>query len=243
MTRDKALKYAKYRLPYSTEASEFVIQTAIVGQGVVADIGAGSGILTQHFVGKVRKVFAVEPELEMLRIAQELLGERQDIEYIAGVAEDTKLLDKSVDLIVAANAYHRFPPESTIEEFKRILKPGGMLAIFSYQDDFNFIRDTMHVSNIEQYIQRLTATRHSEPVEYFYGDSAPSRFLFKQEHQEGWNEYWGAVISSMESPDEREDWFVAFQDAHKQRFNDIAKDGVISIKYSTEVWLGQPKYK
>ncbi|MDQ0195568.1 hypothetical protein [Paenibacillus wynnii] len=80
-------------------------------------------------------------------------------------------------------------------------------------------------------------------MNYFYGDSTPSRFLFNQEHHESWDEYWGAVISNMESPDESEDWFVAFQDAHKQRFNDIAKDGVISIKYSTEVWLGQPKYK
>jgi len=175
-------------------------------------------------------------------IARDYLGERPDIEYIAGTAEDTKLLDHSVDLIVAANAYHRFHPEKTIKEFNRILKPKGILAIFSYHDDNGFFRDTMQVSNIEQYIQRLTGTRHHVPIQYFYGDSIPSRYLFQQEHCETWDEYWGAVMSGMESPNENDDWFLAFQAAHKQRFDSISVGGRITIKYSTEVWLSQPKY-
>lgn len=242
MTRDKALQYSKYRLPYSTEAIKFVIDTARVSQGVIADVGAGTGLLTQHFVGNVGEIFAIEPEFEMRKISHEVIGEQQDIEYIDGVADNTKLLDRSIDLIVAANAYHRFQPESTVKEFQRILKPNGMLAIFSYHDDSNFLRDTMRVCNIEQYNKRLTATRHKEPIQYFFGYSIPNRYLFKQEHIETWDEYWGAVISGMESPDETEDWFVTFQDAHKQRFNDISSSGVITVRYSTEVWLGVPKY-
>ncbi|WP_160308932.1 hypothetical protein [Paenibacillus sp. DMB20] len=46
----------------------------------------------------------------------------------------------------------------------------------------------------------------------------------------------------MEAPDESDAWFVSFQKAHKQRFNDMASNGVITVPYSTEVWLGQPKY-
>ncbi|MBE9914925.1 class I SAM-dependent methyltransferase [Paenibacillus donghaensis] len=68
MTRDKALQYARYRLPYSIEASKFVIETANVSQGIIADIGSGTGLLTQHFVGEVEKVFAIEPEFEMRKI-------------------------------------------------------------------------------------------------------------------------------------------------------------------------------
>lgn len=242
MTRDKAMQYGKFRLPYSSEASKYVIDKANVSQGVVADIGAGTGLLTQHFIGNVKKVFLIEPEIEMRNLAYDSFGVRDDIEYIAGVAEKTNLLNQSIDLIVAANAYHRFQPESTIKEFKRILKPNGMLAIFSYHDDNHFFRDTMHVGNIEQYNNRLAETRHKETVQYFYGDSTPNRYLFKQEQKETWAEYWGAVVSGMESPDESEDWFVAFQEAHKQRFNSMEIDGIITVVYSTEVWLGQPKY-
>lgn len=242
MTRDKAIQYAKYRLPFSIEASKYVVDIANVSQGVVADIGAGTGLLTKHFVGNVKKVFVIEPDFEMRELAKELIGEREDVEFQDGLAENTNLLTHSIDLVVAANAYHRFQPESTIKEFKRILKPNGMLAFFSYYDDLNFFRDTLRVCNDEQYVKRLTETRHIKPVQYFYGDSTPNRYLFKQEQNETWDEYWGAVFSSMESPDEREEWFVTFQEAHKQRFNDMARDGVITVMYGTEVWLGQPKY-
>lgn len=83
MTRDKARQYAKYRLPYSTEASQFVIETANASQGVVTDIGAGTGLLTQHFVGNVKKLFAIEPDIEMRNLASEVIGARHDIEYVA----------------------------------------------------------------------------------------------------------------------------------------------------------------
>lgn len=49
MTREKAIQYAKYRWHYSTDDCQFIIETANVSQGVVADIAAGTGLLTQHF--------------------------------------------------------------------------------------------------------------------------------------------------------------------------------------------------
>lgn len=80
---------------------------------------------------------------------------------------------------------------------------------------------------------KLTATRHEEPVQYFYGDAIPSRYLFTQEQSETWDDYWGAIGAGMESPDESEEWFVTFQEAHRRRFNDMATSGVITVKYST----------
>lgn len=108
MTRDKAMQYAKYRLPFSPEASKYVIDIADVSQGVVADIGAGTGLLTKHFVGNVKKVFGIEPDYEMREHAKELIREREDVEFQDGLAENTNLLTQSIDLIIAANAYHRW---------------------------------------------------------------------------------------------------------------------------------------
>lgn len=52
-----------------------------------------------------------------------------------------------------------------------------------------------------------------------------------------------AVISGMESPNMNEDWFEEFREAHKQRFDRLEKNEEITVKYSTEVWLGQPVYR
>jgi ubiquinone/menaquinone biosynthesis C-methylase UbiE len=243
MTYEKALLYNKYRLPYSGEACTFIVNEANASHGIVADIGAGTGLLTRHFVGNVQKIYAIEPEREMRRVAYEMIGSREDIEYIDGVAENTKVPDQSVDLIVAANAYHRFQPESAIKEFKRILKSGATLAIFSYQDDNGFLRDTMKVCNIDPYKNRLSETRHNEPVSYFFGTTIPNRYLFQQEHEESWEEYWGAIVSGMESPDESEAWFQEFKKAHVKRFKGLERNGVIKVTYSTEVWIGKPEYK
>lgn len=70
ITREKAEKYAKYRLPYSDEAARFVIEKSGVKKGTVLDIGAGTGLLTRYFVDRVGKLFAIEPELEMRTIAE-----------------------------------------------------------------------------------------------------------------------------------------------------------------------------
>lgn len=243
MTYDKAVLYDKYRLPYSAEACTFIINEANASHGIVADIGAGTGLLTRYFVGNVQKIYAIEPEQEMRRVACEIIGENEGIEYIAGVAEDTKIPDQSVDLIVVANAYHRFQPESAIQEFKRIMKPGATLAIFSYQDDTGFLRDTLKVCNIAPYKNRLSETRHSKPVSFFFGTTTPNRYLFNQEHEETWEEYWGAIVSGMESPDENEAWFQEFKEAHVRRFKRMEYNGVIKVIYSTEVWIAAPEYE
>ncbi|WP_410771982.1 class I SAM-dependent methyltransferase [Fontibacillus sp. BL9] len=247
MSREKARNYDKYRLPYAAEAAAFAVEFAMKcagGKGIaVADLGAGTGLLTKHFIGKAETIYAIEPEPEMRNVAVEALGDAPGVKFMDGTAEHSNLPDGSVDLIVAANAYHRFQPERTIAEFARILKPDGVLAFFSYGEDDNFLRDTMQVANLKPYQERLAETRHQTPLGYFFGKSLPAKHLFRQEHRENWDEYWGAVASGMESPGGNEDWFSEFREAHLERFRRLAKNGNLTVAYSTEVWIGQPDYK
>jgi SAM-dependent methyltransferase len=241
--RERAELYARYRLPYADEAVLAVLKRLPTPQPVVADIGAGTGLLTGHFVGRAGQVYAIEPEPEMRLILERGLGE--GCISMHGVAEATGLPERSVDLIVVGNAYHRFDPSAATAEFARILKPDGWLAIISYGfHDQEFGRGHGELlARFPQWRERLARTRHREPAARFFGHGATLSISVRQVRQETWDEYWGGVLGAMEAPDESDSWFEEFQLAHRELFDRCAGSGVWELPYSTEVVLGQPQYR
>ena len=126
----KAEKYARYRWDYAPGAIQAVFErVGLNSTSTVADVGSGTGILTRHFVDKVRRVYAIEPNPEMRAWSDKTLRHYSAYRSLAGQAEATTLPDHSVDLVTAATALHWFQPEEARREFIRILKPGGWLAI------------------------------------------------------------------------------------------------------------------
>ena len=59
----------------------------------------------------------------------ELLSHFSNLTTINGTAENTTLPDSSVDMILAGQAFHWFDQSKSKEEFKRILKTGGRVAL------------------------------------------------------------------------------------------------------------------
>jgi precorrin-6B methylase 2 len=80
----------------------------------VADVGAGTGLLTRPLQSLFSKVIAIEPNDEMRELIDGL--------KIKGTSEDTKLSDNSVNGIFAAQAFHWFDIGKTRKEFQRVLK-------------------------------------------------------------------------------------------------------------------------
>ena len=78
----KADNYAKYRWDYSPEAINKMVETTGVSEkSSIADIGAGTGVLSKHFVEIVKNVFAVEINLEMRSLAECSLKQYQTVAY------------------------------------------------------------------------------------------------------------------------------------------------------------------
>lgn len=127
---DRAENYAKYRPGYPREILQFLVDRyALTDDSVVADIGSGTGILSELFVENGNRVLAVEPNEEMRKAAEGFLGDHPSFESVAGAAEDTTLAEESVDLVVVANSLHWVEVDTARAEFQRILKPGGHVAI------------------------------------------------------------------------------------------------------------------
>ena len=108
----------------------------------VADIGAGTGYFSLPIaqqIGNTGKLFAVDFQDEMLDHIRKKLGRQEaprNIELKHGEAVATTLRDQSVDLVYLANVWHELDDQGTVlNEAKRILRPGGELAILDWRPD------------------------------------------------------------------------------------------------------------
>jgi SAM-dependent methyltransferase len=122
--------YVKYRPTYPPEILEvFRSEMGLTEESIIADIGSGPGILTRLFLENGNVTFGVEPNQAMREAAQTILTDFQNFRSVNGTAESTTLPDASVDIITAAQAFHWFNAEPTKVEFRRIIKPGGRVAL------------------------------------------------------------------------------------------------------------------
>ncbi len=107
----------------------FQDELKLTPQRPVADIGSGTGFLTELFVRNGNPTFAVEPNTEMRLAAEELLRNSRNFHSIVGTAEATTLANSSVDFITAGQAFHWFDRQSARREFIRVLRPGGLVCL------------------------------------------------------------------------------------------------------------------
>ena len=127
---DRVGDYARYRPSYPPELLRLLRDELGLRPGqVVADVGSGTGILTEPLLANGNVVFAVEPNRAMARAARERMGAHDRFHDVDGRAEATGLPSGSVDLIVVGQAFHWFDAARTRDEFRRILKPGGFVVL------------------------------------------------------------------------------------------------------------------
>lgn len=239
-TLTKARLYAQYRLPYPPQLVEDLLTHTGPVQ-VVADIGAGTGQLARLFAQACPKVFAVEPDPAMRAIATDALTALPTVEVCAGAAEQTGLAERSVDLIVVGNAFHRFRSEACFE-LKRILKPSGWAALVSYTFTDQAFND--HLFSQLAALPRLTtrienAWRKASLTDLF--GTAPTHTLrYPQTYRQDWPAFFGAARSGIEAPEPGDAEFEQFQAINRAVFEAFAVAGEIPMEYETQLTFGQP---
>jgi SAM-dependent methyltransferase len=119
--------YARYRPNYPAQAIDFVVEKIQDRRFPIADVGAGTGILSRQLAERGFCVIGIEPNESMRTRAA--ASPSAAVDYRAGRAEATGLEPHSVAGVVAGQTFHWCAPDSSLREFHRILRPGAWVTL------------------------------------------------------------------------------------------------------------------
>jgi ubiquinone/menaquinone biosynthesis C-methylase UbiE len=105
---------------------------------VAADLGCGSGFLTIPLSSRIRKVYGIDIQKEMLEYLEQKI-EKQKIENITPLLSEQNeipLENGTLDLLITANTLHEFSDkEKMITEIRRVLKQDGKVVIVDFKKE------------------------------------------------------------------------------------------------------------
>ncbi|MYD60175.1 MAG: methyltransferase domain-containing protein [Gemmatimonadetes bacterium] len=132
---------------FSDEVREEALSTAAVQKGkTAADIGAGTGFISEGLRQKGLQVIAVDQSEAILKEMKRKFSDIETIDYRVGQAQNLPIPDATVDYAFANMYLHHVEfPSGAIAEMVRILKPSGKLVITDLDEhEFNFLREEHH---------------------------------------------------------------------------------------------------
>lgn len=132
---------------FSDDIREKACSVADVQKGkVAADIGAGTGFVSEALLHHGLNVIAVDNSRKMLDQIKKKFGSASNIDYRLGESEKLPIDNDAVDYAMANMFLHHVEnPSTAIEEMVRILKPGGKLVITDLDEHhYEFLRTEQH---------------------------------------------------------------------------------------------------
>ncbi len=134
--------YAQYVLPRLIDLSMRNKETARLradwiphARGEVLEIGIGSGLNLPFYSREVRRVYGVDPSVELQRMARKRVAAgRLPVEFLSQSAEEPlPLPDASVDTVVVTWTMCSIPyVEQALQQMKRVLRPAGRLIFLEH---------------------------------------------------------------------------------------------------------------
>ena len=108
---------------------------------IVADVGAGSGFMTERLarrVGPTGRVYAEDIQPQMLDLLRRRLakGRIDNVIPVLGLIDDPRLPVSTIDLELLVDVYHEFSePQRMLRRLREALKPGGRLVLLEYRKE------------------------------------------------------------------------------------------------------------
>lgn len=237
--------YRRYRPGYPAEAVEWLRRECGLGDNAeVADIAAGTGLLTEKLLAAGFAVTAVEPNAEMRAACGSLQREYPQLRIVEGSAEATSLPGASADLITVAQAMHWFHLERTKREFARILRPGGGCAVIynnrklggdPFHDGYEHLLRHYGADYAAVKQQHMGRGRLAE----FFAPAEMKTATFPNAQRLTLEGLEGRVFSSSYMPKPDQPRYKEVKEAIASLFAETQRDGAVIIEYECVVCWGK----
>ena len=242
---NKVADYVKYRPSYPQAFIEYLVKDVGINKNsAVADVGAGTGLLTKLLAGKVKNVYAVEPNARMRAACEEYCKGLENFTAVDGSAEDTNLPNKSMDFITVAQAFHWFDREKTKIEFQRILKPQGRVVLVwnSRNPESAVVKENDALCRrVCPGFNGFSGGSDIKPDAYsdFFKKGCCEYRVFKNDRMLSLESYIGSSLSASYAPLPGEGNYQAFIDGLTELFNRYSNNGRLVLPQNTHSYAGE----
>ena len=237
--------YVKYRPRYPREViATMEKECGLIPSATVADIGSGTGALTELFVHYGNTVFAVEPNREMRRAAESLLKKHPGFRSIEGRAEATTLGEQSADYVVVGQAFHWFATQEVHREFLRILKPPFWMMIVWNEREFDttpflIAYDQLLQRHAPDYAREKHRRVYDTALEGFFRDRRYTERTFGSRQDVNYAGLKGRMLSSSYTPEPGHPNHGPIVSELRQIFQEHQVEGLVTLKYVTRMYYGK----
>ncbi len=236
--------YIKCRPSYPERTIDILRQGLNLSpSSIVADVGSGSGILSEMFLKNGNLVFGIEPNREMREAAERLLKHYPNFRSIDGSAESTGLDAQSIDIVTAGQAFHWFNVDGSRREFLRVMKPGGWVVLLwndRRTDSTQFLRayeDLLSNYSID-YEQVNHRNVDEEVLNRFFGNGEYRTEVLSNAQVFDFEGLRGRLLSSSYIPMKEDPKYDLMVNRLRRVFDQYESGGKVEIEYDTRIYYG-----
>ncbi len=228
---DRAQAYVAGRPDYPDAAlTALFAGVKAPAESIVADLGAGTGISARALARRGARVFAIEPNAAMRASA----APDPRVTWIDGSAEATTLPGASVDLAVGLQAWHWFDFAATVVEARRIVRPGGRVALVVNERDERDATTAAYGAIVRRFTVENIEARRARVLENFSALPGAVRAEFASAQVLDRAGFFARAASTSYLPHDGEA-AAQLREALTALFEERQRDGSITLRLTTTV--------
>lgn len=238
--------YLKFRPRYPAAIIPLLTaECGLTSESIIADVGSGTGFLTELFLRNGNPVFGIEPNKEMRVVGERMLADYSNFSSIDAVAEATTLPDASIDFVTAGQAFHWFDRPRVRPEFERILRRNGWVVVV--WNTFAVEKNAL-VAGYHDLLMRYGTDYRDVGREI--GDSGVKTFFtpgqcnfasFEFQQVFDFEDFKGRLLSASYAPEPGNPNFEPMLHELRRVFDANQVEGKVVFDYETEVYYGRFK--